>query len=348
MAWYHFTGARNDVVLSSRVRLARSIEGFPFGDKLTEDKRSELIGLVTGALAPAGLESVELSALTESERDSLAEKRLVTPEFARSTAFRALLLSPGASSAPTADASAPSENGGLTVSVTIGGKDHVRIQTIVPGLALDKALEKAFALDDLLDAGADVAYSEAFGYLNENAADLGTGLRASVLLHLPALSFAHRVRENAHRLNRQGLSVRPVFPDEYGANGSLFRLSGAFLPGLTEEEVIAKLTEAAGQLADEERKLRETLKKDRYDDVCDRSMRALGVLKNAYLMSASELVRLWSEARLGVTLGMIEGVSLETLDTLLFESMDAALTDSGNGGTSKALLRAKKLREALR
>ena len=182
MAWYNESGAENDVVISSRVRFARNIAGYPFGSKLTDAARSEIIEKVTKALAPAGLETVDLVAESPLEAASLAEKRLITSEFADEKAPHTLLVDKDEKS-----------------TVMIGGEDHVRIQTFAAGLALKDAYDRAVALDDLLDEGTEIAYSETRGYLTQNPTDLGTGMRASLVVHLPAMTMARQIGSSACR-----------------------------------------------------------------------------------------------------------------------------------------------------
>lgn len=313
MAWYNETGVENDVVISSRVRLARNISGYPFGSKLTDDKRGEIIEKVTKALAPASLETIDLVAKTKTESAALAEKRFISESFAEQKAPHTLLLSQDRNSA-----------------VMICAEDHVKIQGFAAGLDLKKAFERAVALDDLLDEGVEIAYSESRGYLTENLTDLGTGMRASVLIHLPAITMAHQIVTVIRNLSKLGVSIRPFIGDGSDSTGSVYQISSTITMGLTEEEILDKLCEVAKQLIDSERKLRGTLKSDSFAPLCDRVMRAGGILSSAYMLGEEEFLKLWSDVRLGVSLGILDKPTLTKLDELLILASPAnVLTNSG-------------------
>lgn len=335
MAWYNEIGAESDVVISSRVRFARNIVGYPFGDKLTDAGRSEIIEKVTKALAPAELETIDLVAKSPLEASALVEERFISSHFAAEKAPHTLLLD---------------ENKQLAVMIC--DKDHVRIQACLAGLALDKAFEKAAALDELLDSETEIAYSESVGYLTQNPTDLGTGMRASVVLHLPAMVLAHRIGITARNLARLGITMRSFIGESGEAAGSLYQISNSVTMGMSENEIIEKLTTIAKQLIDSERKLRNTLKSDSFARLCDRVMRANGILKNAYMMSSDEFMQLWSDARLGAAIGILDKPELAAFDSLLAEAMPAKLLlASGQSGDIAAseldIIRAKAVRNGI-
>ena len=335
MAWYNESGAENDVVISSRVRFARNIAGYPFGSKLTDAARSEIIEKVTKALAPAGLETVDLVAESPLEAASLAEKRLITSEFADEKAPHTLLVDKDEKS-----------------TVMIGGEDHVRIQTFAAGLALKDAYDRAVALDDLLDEGTEIAYSETRGYLTQNPTDLGTGMRVSLVVHLPAMTMARQIGSAARGLSKLGVSMRAFIGENGESAGSLYQISNTVTMGMTEDEILEKLTSVAGQLAESERKLRGTLKSDSFARLCDRVMRAGGVLSSAYMMSGGEFMGLWSDVRLGVSLGILTEPSLTRLDELLVAAMPANLLVAAGNRTEVAsseleIMRAKTVRSMI-
>lgn len=335
MAWYNEIGAESDVVVSSRIRFARNIAGYPFGKKLNDAGRSEIIDKVTKALAPAGLETIDLAAKNNIDTSVLAEKRYISSEFASEKAPHTLLLDESKQTA-----------------VMICGEDHVRITAFSAGLSLKEAYDKAVALDDLLDAGVDIAYSESVGYLSQNPTDLGTGMRASLLLHLPATALARQIGAAERGLAKLGVTMRAYFGESGEAYGSLYQISNSVTMGISEEEIIEKLVNVAKQLIESERKLRDTLKSDSFARLCDRVMRAKGLLCNAYLMSASEFMGLWSDVRLGVSLGIVEGCDLAALDSLLVGAMPANLIAASSSkaditAAELETMRAKTVRETL-
>lgn len=332
MSWYNEKGAEGDVVISSRVRFARNLSGYQFGDKLTDAARSEIIDKVTKALAPAELETVDLVAKSGLEATAYAEKRCISPAFANAKAPHTLLI-----------------NEAKQLAVTIGDEDHVRIQSFAAGLDLNGAYEKAVQLDELLDEGVEIAYSESVGYLTQNPTDLGTGMRASIVLHLPAMALSRRIGAAARSLAKVGVSMRGFFGE--GGEGSLYQISNAITMG-SETEILEKLTTVAKQLCDDERKLRGTLKSDSFARLCDRVMRAGGILTSAYMLSADEFMQLWSDVRLGVSLGILPSPDITALDELLVSAMPANLLIAA-GQTDKVpaseldILRAKTVREKL-
>jgi protein arginine kinase len=335
MAWYNENGAESDVVISSRVRFARNLEGYQFGDKLTDQSRSEIIEKVTKALAPAGLETIDLVAKTTLEASSLAEKRYISAGFARERRPHTLLLDEK-----------------KQLAVMICEQDHVRIQSFKPGMALEAAYEDAAEIDSLLDAGTEIAYSESVGYLTQNPTDLGTGMRASLVLHLPALSISGQIGAAVRSLAKLGVTLRGIFGENAEADGALYQITNSVTMGMPEEEIIAKLNTVARQLIDAERKTRNTLKSDNFARLSDRVMRAKGILANAYILPAAEFITLWSDVRLGCAIGILNKPNLPTLNSLLVGAMPATLLHSNSSGDISAseldVLRAKYLRESLK
>lgn len=335
MAWYNENGSESDVVISSRVRFARNLEAYPFGDKLTDAGRSEIIDKVTKSLAPAELETIDLVAKTPLEAGVLAEKRYISLAFAKENRPHTLLLD---------------ENKQLAVMIC--EQDHVRIQSFKPGLALEAAYADAAALDDLLDAGTDIAYSESVGYLTQNPTDLGTGMRASIVLHLPAMTLAGQIGSAARSLVKLGVSLRAFFGENAEADGALYQITNAVTMGISEDEIIAKLNAVAKQLIDNERKTRNTLKSDSFARISDRVMRAKGILSNAYILPISEFIDYWSDVRLGSAIGILPALPLAALDSLIVSAMPAMLLSTSNSNDISTpeldVLRAKYIRESLK
>ncbi|MBQ8510800.1 MAG: protein arginine kinase [Clostridia bacterium] len=334
MAWFNQTGAESDVVISSRIRFARNIAGIPFPGRMTDAQRSEVIEKVTKALSPANLETIDMVAKSPLEAQSLVEEHFISPAFAREKAPHTLLLS--------AD---------RTAAVMIGEEDHVRIQTILPGLSLGEAYKAACTLDDLLDGGAEIAYSEDVGYLTQCPTNLGTAMRASVMLHLPAMTLAGQIGSVARSLSKLGITVRGLYGEGSEAAGALYQVSNSITMGLTEQEILDKLEKVARQLVESERKLRDTLKSDSFARLCDRVMRAFGVMKNAYMLSSEEFLKLWSDVRLGVSLGMITDIDYAKLGGILIAALPATLlltagSPEDTPAAERDVLRAKAVREA--
>ena len=338
MKWYQETGPEGDVVISSRVRLARNIADFPFPCKMTPEQyrqvndqaREALLG--SGDETPGDFEFIDMQKLTPARALSLAEKHLVSPEFAQQRDGRALLL-----------------NRDESVSIMLGEEDHIRIQTLSAGLALDDALREAWKYDDRLDEKLHFAFDENLGYLTQCPTNLGTGLRASLMLHLPALAQSGALANLAAALSKLGLTVRGTYGEGSAAKGAFFQISNQVTLGITEQEAVDNLKGVAGQIITQERNTREALRKlgARLEDQIYRSY---GTLKNARLLSADEFMALTSDVRLGAALGMLEGVRLETVDALLWEMQPATLIATAGrnlDAPARDELRARTVRERL-
>lgn len=335
MAWFNQIGPESDVVVSSRVRFARNLEGFPFPAKCSDAQRSELIGEITHALLPAEMTTLDPAALSPSKLRALMEKHYISPEFVTDTRPRALLLDEK-----------------LQTAVMICEEDHLRIQAISAGFALSEAYQAASRLDTLLDEGTKVAYSEALGYLTHCPTNLGTAMRASVMLHLPALKLAGRIPGLVRSLTKLGITVRGIYGEGSDSAGALYQVSNSVTLGFTEDEILEKLDGVVRKLIESERKLRDSMKSDSYARLCDKVMRSKGILTNAYMLDEGEFMELWSDVYLGAALGILEGMELSSLTSLMVDAKNAPLSVNCGVGddtpeSELAILRAKYVREHL-
>lgn len=278
---------QGDTILSSRVRLARNIDGVPFPVRLNVNRRAAVNRKVCEALRQAGktMRAIDMSRLYPYEAVSLAERHLISPEFTSGTEGRLLLLSEDE-----------------RVSIMLNEEDHIRIQAIEPGLAPEQAWRNACVYDDALDAGIQYAFDNRLGYLNQNPRDLGTGMRVSVMMHLPALSKTGGMTKFASMIGKLGMNVRGSYGDAASVKGDIFRIGNQVSMGITEEEAIANLKSLAMQLATREHAAAAELVKD--IGVRDRITRAEGVLKTAMLLTADEMMEMLSWVRLGALYGL--------------------------------------------
>lgn len=337
LKWYEKAGRSADVACSTRVRLARNLKGFPFPGRASEKDKQEIIERVRGAILNSNsviskeFSFCQLGELSREAAVSLCERHLVSPEFIADRHGKAVLIS--------ADES---------VSIMINEEDHVRVQVLMEGESLKEALETADRIDTLLSENLDFAYDKDFGYLTQCPTNLGTGMRASLTMHLPALSEAGGMGRVGENLSKLGLTLRGSFGEGTRAVGEMYQISNQITLGLSEGEAIENLLAIAGQLMEQERELRR--------DMCagvnaqDRIGRAAGVLKHARLMSGEEAVRLLSLVRLGLSQGMLEGAELGVVNGLFVKTQPATLmADSGGAmeAEERDAKRAKILREAL-
>lgn len=334
MTWYQTTGLHPDTVISSRVRLARNLTGFPFSSKLDAAQANEIIEKVGSVLEPAGFRKIHFSGISPVMATSYVERHYVSPDFANKTSPHALFLE---------------EQEGLAVMAC--EEDHLRIQCILPGLSLDEAFQNARRAEQLLDEHFDFAYSEKLGYLTHCPTNLGTGMRASVMLFLPALTMGGYMDALASHLSKIGLTIRGLFGEGSGSAGCMYQISNQVTLGLSEEELLHRLEDAIKQTIEKEEKMRKSISGDALDRLTDRILRSEGILKYAHMLSSSEFIKLFSDVRFGISLGIVNDVTYEQLGELLVATMPATLTLSAEKepktAASRDMLRAKIVKEKL-
>ncbi len=334
MAWYNTVGKSSDTVISSRVRLARNINGYPFASKLDTAAANEIIEKVSVPLEASGFRKINFADISPIMATSYVERHYVSPEFATKETPHALLLQ---------------EQSGIAVMVC--EEDHLRIQSILPGLALEEAYRNAERTEKRLDEDFDFAYSEELGYLTHCPTNLGTGMRASVMMFLPALTRGGYMDSLATQLSKIGLTMRGLFGEGSGAAGCMYQISNQITLGINEADTLRKLGEAIKQITESEQKARKSITGDTLERLTDRIMRAEGALRYAYMMSSAELIKLFSEVRFGIALGIIRDISYEQLGTLLVEAMPATLTLSSEntpkGEAARDKLRAQRVQNLL-
>ena len=335
MAWYNTMANAIDTVISTRIRLARNINGYPFSSRLDASAANEIIEKVSAPLESSGFRKINFSDLSPLMATSYVERHYVSPEFAGLESPHALLLQ---------------EQSGVAVMVC--EEDHLRIQCIMPGLALDEAYKNASRAEKRLDEEFDFAYNDQLGYLTHCPTNLGTGMRASVMMFLPALTMGGYMDALANQLYKIGLTVRGLFGEGSGSAGSMYQISNQVTLGLTEEETLDKLRDAITQIIESEKKARDAITGDVRDRLTDRILRAEGTLRFAHMLSSSEFIKLFSDVRFGIALGLITDITYEQLGTLLVEAMPATLTLSSESTPkneiSRDKLRAQKVKAVLK
>lgn len=302
--WYELPAPHEDIVLSSRIRLARNLSDFPFESRMSDDQRRQLADKVKAALQdiPVGgtpLSFVEMESLDEIKRYAMVERHEVSREFVKNPKNRMLGLS--------ADES---------VSIMVNEEDHLRIQVMANGLNLSSAFQLCNEIDDALDAKVDYAFDEKLGYLTTCPTNLGTGLRASVMVHLPALEKSGLMNQLTATINKLGLTIRGTYGEGSKVLGSIYQISNQITLGITEQDAIQNLESIALQVIENEKHARESLLNDKHrleDVVC----RSLGALRYARLLSSKEFFEEVSNVRLGISLGVIHDVEIPRLNRLM-------------------------------
>ncbi|MCH5191370.1 MAG: protein arginine kinase [Oscillospiraceae bacterium] len=331
--WYIGAGEQSDIVVSTRIRLARNIGDYPFPSKLNTKSKTELNNMIKEAVEndnKFGLRYIEMKTLARFEAASMAERHIISPEFASDADGRALMLS-------------PEED----ICIMLNEEDHIRVQVMKSGFALDEAYSIADSIDDLLNTKFNFAFDSRIGYLTQCPTNLGTGMRASVMLHLPALTMGGQINRLISTVSKLGLTIRGAFGEGTLAVGDMYQLSNQITLGISEEFAIKNLKAITLQLCAQERAAREELLNDPTAE--DRIFRAYGLLKWARLLSTKELMENLSLVRMGAVSGKIS-VPIETINELMISMQPASI----NVMVGKRLeerdrdaIRAKTVREKL-
>lgn len=301
----------DNTVISTRIRLARNLKDYPFPCRLNEQGREKISEMVRKAIKDSPISSdysyIKMSELTPQQSVSLVEKRLVSPEFISDADGRALFLSKDGN-----------------VSIMVNEEDHIRLQVISDGLSLEQAYDIADKLDTLLDEFLSFAFDSKLGYLTQCPTNLGTGMRASVMLHLPALEKSHAISRIAANLSKLGLTIRGAHGEGTEPKGALYQLSNQVTLGISEKAAIENLKSITQQLASQEQLARERICSN--IEIKDAISRSLGILKSALVITHEEALKLLSNVRLGIASGQITEVDFATVDRLMLEVEPATLT----------------------
>lgn len=334
MKWYTNSGNQSDVVLSTRIRLARNLKEYPFPCRLDVENRKKVCSLVKEAVSSYGdkpLNYTDMETLTPSGAVSLAEKHLISPEFASSASGRALLLS-----------------GEEDVSIMLCEEDHIRIQVIHPGLSLEEAFGEADKIDSIIESKLSYAFDERIGYLTQCPTNLGTAMRASVLLHLPALHKSGAMRRLSTTVAKLGLTLRGNYGENGEIDGDIYQLSNQVTLGISEKAALQNLNSIAMQIVSQEKQARASLIKD--EDFIDTLYRACGILRSAYKLTSKELTNLVSLVRTGASEGLID-IPKEKLTALMIELQPATMNTAAGENLTRSqrdILRAQTVRESLK
>lgn len=334
--WMVPHGEHSDIVMSTRIRLARNLQGVRFPIAFSDEQAEEVGQLVSQALLSmdeTGYAYTRMNELTELDRQALVEKHLISPQLAKAEQYGGVLLSEDE-----------------TVSIMINEEDHVRIQCIYPGLQLENAYHQANETDSDLEEKLPYAFDEEFGYLTSCPSNTGTGMRASVMLHLPALTLTRQINRIIPAVSRLGMVVRGSYGEGSEAPGNVYQVSNQLTLGKSEKEILAELANIVSRIIAHERKSRELLMERSRIAIENRVFRALGTISYARLLSSTEAARCLSDVRLGIDIGLIKDVDMSILNELMIFMQSGFLQKyEGKELTSEELdsSRAKLFRERL-
>lgn len=311
-SWLTEEGPKSEIVLSSRIRFARNLRGFNFPPSADTDTRDRIIEYVKGAFDTSEIfrngkfyYSSEIGVL---ERSFLVERHLISPEFMKDGVGRGLFI----------DAS-------HRLSIMINEEDHVRLQVLAPGLNMPGCWEFASEVDAKLARKIEYAYDKTFGHLTSCPTNVGTGLRASILIHLPGLVLTREIDNVIAKISKVGLVVRGFYGEGTEVMGNLFQISNQTTLGRSEEEIIDSLSKVTQQIIEYELNSQETLTKDAGDQIEDKVWRSYGILCNARVLTSGEVMNLLSALRLGVSLKIMDKISLKKINELLIVTQPAHL-----------------------
>lgn len=311
--WLRGVGPMHDIVISTRIRLARNVRGFSFLPRATADMRREIAETVKVATRraqlPEGLIQIDVDQLDELDRTLLVERHLISRQHAEGTGARWVVFHPDEASA-----------------IMINEEDHLRIQVMRSGLQIDEVWQQINGMDDSLEQQLDFAFDPQYGYLTACPTNVGTGIRVSVMLHLPALGLTNELEKVGQAARDMRLAVRGVHGEGTEALGDFFQVSNQVTLGRTEEEIIDDFRSGViPKIVEYETAARKALLKTRLHALDDKIWRALGLLKNARLISSHEAMQYLSHLRMGLHIGRLESVDLQTLNELFLQIQPAHL-----------------------
>lgn len=323
-----------NAVISSRIRLARNLKDYPFPCRMDSTQRKEVLEKIKEAVESLsmGLMFVKMEDLSEFEIISMVERHLISPDFASSIDGRALAV--------TEDES---------ISIMINEEDHLRIQVIKKGNSLKEAYAIADQIDTELDKLLNFAYDKKLGYLTQCPTNLGTGMRASVMMHLCALTESRTVQRIASNLTKLGFVIRGTYGEGTEFTGSLYQISNQITLGISEQSALDNLLSICEQLENSEHSTRAKLMESM--EYQDRISRSMGILLTARLISHAEAMKLLSNVRMGISEGVIDDVDTDTVDRLMINIQPASLMRAEGKKLSpqeRDCARAQMIKSALR
>jgi protein arginine kinase len=285
----------NDVIISSRIRLARNLKNYSFSNRLNHEEAEKLIQEVKegffnqSEMAHKYFDYFNIDTLDNLDKIALMERHVISPLLIKREVDTGLILS---------------HNEGM--SVMINEEDHLRIQYLTQGMNMEKAIEEANRVDDLLEGYLQYAYDEKYGYLTSCPTNVGTGLRASYMMHLPALESSGKLQIILEAIGKFGITVRGIYGEGTQGEGSVFQISNQITLGQSEQEIVDNLNSVASQIVDQERKVRDNLLSENKYQLEDSIYRSYGILTQARVLTAKEAMSFLSDVKMGLELDIIQ------------------------------------------
>ena len=336
--WLRGNGPQSDIVMSSRIRLARNLADFPFVRCCNDIDLANIESTVRERLSvepvPGGLNFFNVASLDSLDRQLLVERQLISRELSNGSGARAVAIDPMEQ-----------------MSLMVNEEDHLRIQVMKSGLDLDAAWEQINQFDDEIEQRLTYAYHPKLGYLTACPTNVGTGIRVSVLVHLPALVITHQIEKVFRSLQKISLVVRGLYGEGTQAMGDFYQISNQITLGKDEPAIIDQVSDVIPFVIDYERKARQFLLDEKQNDLFDRVSRAYGTLQTAQQISSEETMYLLSRVRMGVNLGLIDNLEIPDINQLFLRTQPAHLQkirESSMDTDRRNVERAIYLREQLK
>ncbi len=311
-SWLSGKGEESLVVLASRVRLARNVKGCLFPSAADDEENKKVVKYFEGAYSRSENlkegQFVTASELEQLDRDFLVERHLMSPAFMRDDAARGLYISDDEQ-----------------VSIMVNEEDHIRFQALLPGLSLKEAFKKVSGYDNEIEKFIEYEYDPDFGFLTSCPTNVGTGMRASALIHLPGLVITKEIDRVIAKITKMNIAVRGFYGEGTDVLGNLFQVSNQRTLGIEEEEILESITNVCRLIIKEEAAARQILLDEASEQIRDKIWRSYGILKYAQVLSSEEVMNLLSALRLGAAMEIINNVGIPLINEILLLSQPAHL-----------------------
>lgn len=336
--WLDDSGDERDIVISSRIRLARNVSGIRLPQTLDEFDGNNIVETISESiLSKKDYDNFKLHRLKDMEdieRKLFVEKHLISPDLLKKPLISSFLI-----------------RDDEKVTIMMNEEDHIRIQVLLSGLNLEQGWYICNDIDDLIEEKIDFAFDEKYGYITSCPTNVGTGLRASVMVHLPCLVLVRSVNKILQAVTQLGLAVRGLYGEGTGSLGNIFQISNQITLGESEEEIISKIKGIVLQIINKEREAREKLLGTKKIELEDKVYRSLGILQNARILDSKETMSLLSDVRMGVGMNIIEGINMTTINNLMIDTQPASVQSMYSDKLStleRDIKRSEIIREKLR
>ncbi|MDF2530590.1 MAG: protein arginine kinase [Clostridia bacterium] len=336
-SWIKDDGPNNNIVLSSRVRLARNLSNVPFPAMLTKESSSDVIEKIYDEEMRNGVfkeyKFYDMQDTGFVDRYALVERHLISPNLAAQNSIGAVLIS-----------------NDEDVSIMLNEEDHIRIQAVLPGLQIKEAWNIASSIDDKIESKVDYAFDDRLGYLTSCPTNVGTGIRASVMIHLPGLNLSSNINKILQAVMQVGLTIRGFYGEGTEFIGNIFQISNQITLGRSEEETVDNLTGITEQILNKEKEARGLLFDNNRIMLEDKVWRAWGLMTNARSISGQESMKLLSEIRLGIDMGILKSIPVSVLNKIMVDMNNASLQKSAAkelNTPERDILRAEEIRKLL-